>query len=322
MSYKNKNAEDGKGSIRKENSRNDDAGHDNASNGDSRNESAIVRPKGALYLCGTPIGNLGDASSRLKEILAMVDLIAAEDTRESVKLLNRFEIKNKLFSYHEHNKRDAGPYLVEKLLAGDNVALVSDAGMPGISDPGEDLVKLCIEANIEIVPVPGPSAAITALVVSGLPCDRFAFEGFLPKGKKEKKQRLEELKDEVRTMIFYEAPHRLLDFLEEIIKAFGDRDISVSRELTKKFEEHRRGKISEILGYFREKGIRGEFVVVVKGSDENFIEKSQRKWDNITVADHVQQYIEEGLDKKDAMKQVSLDRGIPKREIYNSLLDT
>lgn len=277
--------------------------------------------KGSLFLCGTPIGNLRDASTRLKETLAIVDLVAAEDTRESIKLLNHFEIKNKLFSYHEHNKREAGPALIDRMLQGDNVALVSDAGMPGISDPGEDLVKLCIEAGIEITPIPGPSAAITALVVSGLPCDRFTFEGFLPKGKKEKKQRLAELKDEVRTMIFYEAPHRLVDFLEELIGAFGDREASVSRELTKKFEEHRRGTLSEIMKYYEEKGIRGEFVVIVRGSDENFIEKSQKKWDNITVAEHVSQYIKEGLDKKDAMKQAALDRGIPKREVYNSLLD-
>lgn len=277
--------------------------------------------RGTLFLCGTPIGNLGDASTRLKETLAEVDLVAAEDTRESLKLLNHFEIKNKLFSYHEHNKLEAGPILVKRMLAGESVALVSDAGMPGISDPGEDLVKLCIEAGVEIIPVPGPSAAITALVVSGLPCDRFVFEGFLPKGKKEKRQRLAEIKDEVRTMIFYEAPHRLLEFLEELEEALGNREASVSRELTKKFEEHRRGTLSELRAYFTEKGVRGEFVIVLRGSDENFIEKSQKKWDNITVAEHVLQYINEGLDKKDAIKQVAVDRGLPKREVYQLVLE-
>ena len=277
--------------------------------------------KGRLYLCGTPIGNLSDASDRLKETLAMVDLVAAEDTRESIKLLNHFEIKNKLFSYHEHNKVYAGSVLIQKMLQGENVALVSDAGMPGISDPGEDLVKLCIENNIEITPIPGPSAAITALVVSGLPCDRFTFEGFLQKGNKEKKQRLEELKDEVRTMIFYESPHRLKEFLSDIMSAFGDRNIAVAREITKKFEECRRGKISEVLAYFEEKGVRGEFVIVVKGSDENMIEKSRKKWDNITIEDHFQKYIESGLEKKEAMKRVAVDRGVSKRDIYNALLE-
>lgn len=276
--------------------------------------------KGCLYLCGTPIGNLSDASTRLKETLAKVNLVAAEDTRESIKLLNAFEIKNKLFSYHEHNKMEAGPVLVEKMKAGEQIALVSDAGMPGISDPGEDLVKHCIENGIEIIPIPGPSAAITALVVSGLPCERFTFEGFLPKGKKERKLRLEELKDEVRTMIFYEAPHRLETFLEEVEKVLGDREISVSREITKKFEEHRRGRISGIRAYFKEKGVRGEFVIVMKGS-ENRIENLKEKWDNITVADHVQKYLDVGVDKKEAMKKVATERGIPKRDVYSALLE-
>ncbi len=279
------------------------------------------KEKGKLFLCGTPIGNLSDASERLKRTLEEVELIAAEDTRESVKLLNYFEIKNKLFSYHEHNKIEAGAYLVDRLLDGMNVALVSDAGMPGISDPGEDLVKLCIEKGIEIIPIPGPTAAISALVVSGLSCERFVFEGFLPKGKKDRKQRLEEIVNETRTMIFYEAPHRLLDFLKEIEKSFGNRKISVSREITKKFEECRRGRIDEIIAYFDEKGVRGEFVIIVEGNQENPIEIFKKRWDNISVEDHVAIYIREGLDKRDAIKRVANDRGLSKRDIYNSCID-
>ncbi|MGE5632143.1 MAG: 16S rRNA (cytidine(1402)-2'-O)-methyltransferase [Caulobacteraceae bacterium] len=272
---------------------------------------------GCLYLCATPIGNLEDMTLRCIRILGEVDLIAAEDTRQTIKLLNHFEIKKTLISYHEHNKYEKGKEIVELIKAGKNVALVSDAGMPAISDPGEDLVKLCIENEIGIIPLPGPSASLTALIVSGLPAKRFCFEGFLPANKKERRERLEQLQKETRTIILYEAPHRLLETLSELREHLGDRNISISRELTKKFEETLRSNISDIIDVFSKKTIKGEFVLVIDGMDEKeLVDIELKKWDNISIEEHIRLYMKQGIDKKEAIKKVAEDRKLPKKEVY------
>lgn len=272
---------------------------------------------GILYLCATPIGNLEDITLRCIRILGEVDLIAAEDTRQTVKLLKRYEIHKLLISYHEHNKYEKGEELVELLKSGKNIALVSDAGMPAISDPGEELVKLCIENDIEIVPIPGPSASLTALIVSGLPTVRFCFEGFLPINKKEKRERLKKLSAETRTMIIYEAPHRLLETLKDIREQLGERKISVSREITKKFEETVRAGISEVIDIFNERTVKGEFVLIIEGIDEKeLIDIELKKWDNITIEEHIRMYMEQGTDKKEAIRKVAEDRKLPKKEVY------
>lgn len=272
---------------------------------------------GCLYLCATPIGNLEDMTLRCIRILGEVDLIAAEDTRQTVKLLNHFEIKKPMVSYHEHNKFEKGREIIELISSGKNVALVCDAGMPAISDPGEELVKLCIENGIEVIPLPGPSASLTALIVSGLSTRRFCFEGFLPSNKKERGERLKQLVQETRTIILYEAPHRLLEMLQDMMNELGDRKISVSRELTKKFEETVRGKISEVINIYKEKAIKGEFVLVVEGvNEQELIEIELKKWDNITIEEHIKIYMRQGIDKKEAIKKVAEDRKLPKKEIY------
>jgi len=272
---------------------------------------------GTLYLCATPIGNLEDITLRCIRILGEADIIAAEDTRQTVKLLKRYEIHKPLISYHEHNKYEKGEELVEILKAGKNIALVSDAGMPAISDPGEELVKLCIENDIEIVPIPGPSASLTALIISGLPTVRFCFEGFLPVNKKEKRERLNKLSAETRTIIFYEAPHRLLETLKDIREQLGERKISVSREITKKFEETVRAGISEVIDVFSDRTVKGEFVLVVEGIDEKeLIDIELKKWDNITIEEHIRMYMEQGTDKKEAIRKVAEDRKLPKKEVY------
>ena len=277
---------------------------------------------GRLYLCATPIGNLEDITLRCKRILEEVDLIAAEDTRQSIKLLNHLGIKKQMISYHEHNKHEKGEYLTKVLLGGQNVALVSDAGMPAISDPGEELVALCIEKGIEIVPIPGASASLTALIVSGLSTRRFCFEGFLPSNKKERRERLKGLAMETRTILLYEAPHRLIDTLEELLNSFGDRRMSASRELTKKFEETVRGNITSIIEYFLKKEIKGEFVLVINGLNEKeLIDNETKKWDNITIEEHLKLYIKQGMDKKEAVRQVATDRKLPKKEIYKISCD-
>lgn len=277
---------------------------------------------GVLYLCATPIGNLEDLTLRCIRIMKEVDLIAAEDTRQTVKLLNHLEIKKPLVSYHEHNKAEKGMALVARLLEGKSVALVSDAGMPAISDPGEDLVRLCIEHHVAVVPVPGPTAALTALIVSGLPTRRFCFEGFLPSSRKERRERLAALAKEARTIILYEAPHRLKDTLAELAESFGDRRISVSRELTKKFEETVRGSVREVAGSFRERDIKGEFVLVIEGINEKeLVDIEAKKWDNISVEEHIKMYLKQGVDKKEAIKKVALDRKLPKKEIYKTGCD-
>ena len=264
-----------------------------------------------LYLVGTPIGNLDDMTFRAIETLKIVDLIAAEDTRNTLNLLKYFDINAKLTSYHEHNRASKGQELLRLLLDGKNIALVTDAGMPAISDPGEDLVKLCIENDIEITVVPGPTAFVSALVMSGLPSKGMIFEGFLPPKDSERKRRLEELKTLRNTIVFYEAPHRLVKTLEQIRDVFGNRDISVSREITKKFEETLRGKIDEIISHFNEVNPKGEFVLVVQGAEE------KEEVYIISVIDHVNQKIQEGLDKKSAIAEVAKLRNLPKKVVYN-----
>lgn len=272
---------------------------------------------GVLYLCATPIGNLEDITLRCIRILGEADIIAAEDTRQTIKLLNHYEIRKPLISYHEHNKKEKGPELLELLKSGKNIALVSDAGMPAISDPGEDLVRLCIENGVGIVPLPGPTASLTALIVSGFSTVRFCFEGFLPSNKKERRERLKKLATETRTIIIYEAPHRLLDTLNDIREQLGERRISVSREITKKFEETVRADIIEVIEIFRKRAVKGEFVLVIEGiAEKELIDIELKKWDNITVEEHLKMYLKQGLDKKEAIKKVAEDRKLPKKEIY------
>ena len=264
-----------------------------------------------LYLVGTPIGNLEDITLRALRILKDVDLIAAEDTRQTLKLLNKYEIKNNLISYHEHNKKEKGAELVEKLKQGQNIALVTDAGMPGISDPGEDLVKLCIENNIEFTIIPGPTAFTTALVMSGLSDESFVFIGFLNAKKTEREAKLTELKNEKHTLIFYEAPHKLLKTLESIKDILGNRKIAVCRELTKKFEQSIRGTTEKVIAYFNENEPKGEFVIIV-----NKAENEEIVFD-IPIYEQIEKLINEGMDKKSAIMHVSRIRNLSKRVVYN-----
>lgn len=272
--------------------------------------------KGTLYICPTPIGNLEDITLRTLRVLREVDLIAAEDTRRTIKLLNHYEIKKPLTSYHEHNKKAKGEFLIEKLKEGKSIGLVTDAGMPGISDPGEDLIKLAIENAIELVVLPGPTASITALVNSGLPTGKFAFEGFLPSKRKERIKELESLKDETRTIIVYEAPHRLLSLLKDIKETLGDRRISISRELTKIHEETFRGCVSEGIKKFEAEKPKGEFVLIIEGAQL----KEEDQFEDISLEEHIKLYMEEGLTKKDAIKKVAKIRGIPKNTVYKESL--
>ena len=277
---------------------------------------------GKLYLCATPIGNLDDITLRVLNTLKEVDLIAAEDTRHSIKLLNHFDIKTPMTSYHEYNKVEKARYLVDKLKEGTNIALITDAGTPGISDPGEELVKQCYEAGIELTSLPGPAACITALTISGMATRRFAFEAFLPPDKKEKQRILEELKQETRTMILYEAPHRLVRTLEELMEALGDRNITICRELTKKCETSFRTTFSGALAHYENEEPRGECVIVVEGKSLEEIEKEKAAaWEDMTVEEHMDLYLEQGMDRKDAMKQVAKDRGISKRDVYQVLVE-
>lgn len=270
-----------------------------------------------LYICGTPIGNLEDMTYRVVRVLSEVDLIAAEDTRQSVKLLNHFDIKTPLTSYYEHNKDVKGPQLIKLLQEGKDIALVTDAGMPGISDPGEDLIKLCYENNVPVTVVPGPTAVVTALVLSGLNSRSYIFEGFLPRNKKQRAEVLERLVDESRTTVFYEAPHHLVDTLDSIYKTVGDRNIVVARELTKKHETVNRGAVGEVLEYFKENEPKGEFVLVLEGKDKEKIKEDKiASFEEMTIEEHFNMYIEQGMSEKDAMKQVAKDRGIGKRDVY------
>jgi 16S rRNA (cytidine1402-2'-O)-methyltransferase len=278
--------------------------------------------KGILYLVATPIGNLEDITLRALRILREVDIIAAEDTRQTIKLLNHYEIKNTLISYHEHNKMERGAYIVGQLLEGKNVALVSDAGSPGISDPGEDLVKLAVEADVKVTMIPGPVAAVTGLVISGLPTGRFLFEGFLPVNKRIRKEKILALKDETRTIVFYEAPHKLYYTLKDLYEILGDRKVALARELTKKFEQVVRCKLSEAVEKYSNETPKGEFVLILEGADEKaLLEQGREKWFTVSIKDHVQSYINKGMDKKAAIKKAAGDRGLSKRDVYNSLLD-
>lgn len=277
---------------------------------------------GKLYLCATPIGNLDDITLRVLNTLKEVDLIAAEDTRHSIKLLNHFEIKTPMTSYHEYNKIDKAKYLVEQMRQGLNVALITDAGTPGISDPGEELVRQCYEAGIELTSLPGPAACITALTMSGMATRRFCFEAFLPTDKKDRQWVLEELKSETRTMIIYEAPHRLLRTLKELREVLGERNLSVCRELTKKYETIFRTTFSGALEHYEETEPRGECVLVIEGrSIEGMKEEERQSWDAMAVEEHMEVYLKQGFEKKEAMKLVAKDRGVSKREIYQYLMD-
>lgn len=274
---------------------------------------------GKLYICPTPIGNLEDITYRTLRVLNEVDLIAAEDTRHSIKLLNHFEISKPLTSYFEHNKDTKGDYLINKLLEGENIALISDAGMPGISDPGEDLIKQAIEHNIEIDVLPGATAFAVALVGSGLDTHKFVFEGFLDRDKKIRRKRLEELKEEERTMIFYESPHRLKDTLKDMLKILGNRKIAVNRELTKKYQEVIREDIETVLKIYEEKEIKGEFVLIVGGFEGE--KQSKNNYDSLTEREYVIELINNGFSKKEAIKTVCKDRKLKKDVVYKQVLD-
>lgn len=277
--------------------------------------------QGKLYLCATPIGNLDDITLRVLNTLKEVDLIAAEDTRHSIKLLNHFDIKTPMTSYHEFNKVEKARYLVDKMREGTNVALITDAGTPGISDPGEELVKQCYEAGIELTSLPGPAACVTALTMSGMATRRFCFEAFLPQEKREKQRVLEELKEETRTIILYEAPHRLVRTLNELLEALGDRNISVCRELTKKYETVFRTTISGAAAYYGQQEPKGECVLVIEGKSVQAIRDEQVKaWEEMTIEEHMEFYLSKGTERKEAMKLVAKDRGISKRDVYQYLL--
>lgn len=274
-----------------------------------------------LYICATPIGNLSDITERVIDTLSEVDLIAAEDTRNSIKLLNHFDIKTPMTSYHEFNKYDKADELVLKMQQGKNIALITDAGTPAISDPGEILVKKCHEAGITVTSLPGACACITALTLSGLSTRRFAFEAFLPSDKKERRTILSELENETRTIIIYEAPHHLLATLNELLASLGNRNITLCKELTKKFENINKTTLENAVSFYTENEPKGEFVLVIEGKSHDEIEKEKRAtFEDMPVSDHMNIYLEQGFDKKEAMKLVAKDRGVSKRDIYNQLL--
>lgn len=278
---------------------------------------------GILYLVATPIGNLEDMTFRAVKILNEVDIIAAEDTRNSIKLLNHFEIKKPMTSYHEFNKYDKADVLIDKLLMGESVAVITDAGTPGISDPGEVLCEKAFSNGINVVPIPGACAAVNALIASGQPTRRFSFEAFLPQDKKEREEVLSELKNETRTMIIYEAPHRLKKTLKELMDIFGeDRSLTICKEITKKHETFYRTDFKSAVALFDEEDPRGEYVLVIRG--KSFSEKKEeetKKWEDITIKEHIEMYIKKGMSKKEAVKQVASDRNIPKRDVYQESID-
>ncbi len=280
------------------------------------------KKQGMLYLCATPIGNLEDITYRVLRTLKEVDLIAAEDTRNSIKLLNHFEIKTPMTSYHEYNKIEKAYQLVEKMRQGQNIALITDAGTPGISDPGEDIVRICYEQGIEVTSLPGAAACVTALTMSGQPTRRFAFEAFLPKDKKEHQAVLAELAEETRTIILYEAPHHLVKTLQELSEVLGaDRRLTICRELTKRHEEKMQTTLGDSLHYYEAKEPRGEYVLVIEGKSRAQIEREQQaEWETMSLEEHMAHYESQGIDRKEAMKLVAKDRGVSKRDIYQSLL--
>ena len=287
----------------------------------NRRERAMA---GTLYLCATPIGNLEDITFRVLRTLKEVDLIAAEDTRHSIKLLNHFDIKTPMTSYHEYNKVDKARYLMGQLEEGVDIALITDAGTPGISDPGEELVRQCYEAGIQVTSLPGPAACITALTMSGLSTRRFCFEAFLPSEKGDKKERariLEELRQETRTIIVYEAPHHLVRTLEDLYKVLGDRNITICRELTKKYETAYRTTFRDALEHYHEEEPKGECVIVIEGKHLEELRKEQiSRWEEMEIQEHLAFYTDQGMDRKEAMKAVARDRGITKRDVYQQLL--
>ncbi|HEU4964181.1 MAG TPA: 16S rRNA (cytidine(1402)-2'-O)-methyltransferase [Bacilli bacterium] len=282
------------------------------------------KPTGTLYLVATPIGNLEDMTFRAIETLRKAAVIAAEDTRQSRKLLTHFEIEgSRLLSYHEHNKRSKEDEILAILQSGEDVALVTDAGTPGISDPGADIVKAAVDVDIPVVPIPGAVAGVTALIASGLPTDRFTFVGFLPRDKKARREELEELKYRRETLIFYEAPHRVEETVKALLESFGDRQLSIGRELTKRYEQFSRGKISECMQWFNQEKPRGEFVLIVEGATGKMENPHVEKpwWEDVELSTHVEKVIESGIPKKDAIKQVAKERGMQKREVYNAVID-
>lgn len=276
---------------------------------------------GILYLCATPIGNLEDMTYRCVRILREVDLIAAEDTRNSIKLLNHFEINTPMTSYHEFNKIEKAKTLLAVLKEGKNIAVITDAGTPGISDPGEELVAMCYQEGITVMSVPGAAACITAVTSSGQPCRRFSFEAFLPKDKKERARVLQEMQQETRTMVVYESPHHLRATLQELLQTLGDRNLTICRELTKRYEEKMQMTLTEAVSYYEEKDPRGEYVLVIAGrSKEEVIEEQKSRWEGLSIEEHMQIYLDQDYTKKDAMKAVAKDRGVSKRDIYQALL--
>ena len=278
--------------------------------------------QGTLYLCATPIGNLKDITERVVDTLKEVDIIAAEDTRNSIKLLNHFGIKTPMTSYHEYNRYDKAKELINKLSEGKDIALITDAGTPGISDPGEEFVRMCNEAGIRVTSLPGACALITALTLSGLKTRRFCFEAFLPYDKRERKEILAELVSETRTIIIYEAPHHLKKTLKDLLESLGDRKIAVCRELTKQFEEVLHFTISEALEYYSVNEPRGEYVLCIEGrSREEVRQEEQESWQELSIEEHMKLYESKGMDRKDCMKKVANDRGISKREVYDALID-
>lgn len=284
------------------------------------NNNILTKECGKLFVCATPIGNLKDITIRVLETLEEVDLIAAEDTRHTIKLLNHYDIKTPMESYHQHNLESKGSKLINILKNGKNIALVSDAGMPGISDPGEDLIKLCYENNISITVLPGATASVTALVLSGIKCRSYCFEGFLPSGKKAREDVLNKIKNDSRTYIVYESPHHLIDTLKVILKKVGDREIAVIKELTKKHELVLKNNISSLITYFNENTPRGEYVLVICGEDQDILNQEQKKiLEEIPIKEHVDMFLAEGLELKDAMKKVAKERKISKREVYSEI---
>ncbi len=278
--------------------------------------------RGTLYLCATPIGNLEDITYRVLRVLREVDLIAAEDTRNSIRLLNHFDIHTPMTSYHEYNKIEKAYQLLDSLRAGKNIALITDAGTPGISDPGEELVRMAREEGLPVTSLPGASACITALTMSGQATRRFAFEAFLPRDKKEREKVLAELKQETRTIVLYEAPHHLIATLTQLFEVLGNRSISLCRELTKKHEEVQKTTLEDVLFYFKDNEPRGEYVLVIEGKDRRELEReTQQAWEELSVQEHMALYEEKGMPRKEAMKAVAKDRGISKREVYRMLLD-
>lgn len=281
-----------------------------------------ITGQGMLYLCATPIGNLEDITFRVIRTLKEADLIAAEDTRNSIKLLNHFEIKTPMTSYHEHNKVEKAKVLVDKMRAGTNIALITDAGTPGISDPGEELVRQCHEAGIQVTSLPGAAACITALTMSGQPTRRFVFEAFLPFDKKERADVLEELKNETRTIIIHEAPHHLAALIDELTGVLGgDRSVSICKELTKRYEKVWKTTLEEASQFYKSRQPRGEYVLVIAGRDRQELKlEKQKSWDAMSIQEHVAMYENQGIDRKEAMRMAAKDRGISKRDVYQQLL--